>query len=79
MVFISLAHYYGKKPCQLCVMPAGQLAISLVHLSSSQNNDCGAVNSFFDHSKFEAMKLQSGCEAARSDEHQFCAKIKVSK
>ena len=36
-----------------------------------------AVNSFFDHSKFEAMK-SSGCEAARCDEHQFRAKIKVS-
>ena len=37
-----------------------------------------AVNSFFNHSKFEAMKLLSGCEAVRCDKHQFCAKIKVS-
>ena len=35
-------------------------------------------NNFFDDSKFEAMKLLSGWEAARSDEHQFRAKIKVS-
>ena len=41
VVFISLAHYYGKKQFQPCVMPAGQLAISLVHLSSSQTNDGG--------------------------------------
>ena len=37
-----------------------------------------AENSFFDHSKFEAMKSLSGWEAACSDEDQFCAKIKVS-
>ena len=37
-----------------------------------------AVNSFFDHSKSEAMKSLSGWEAARSDEHQFHVKIKVS-
>ena len=37
-----------------------------------------AENSFFDYSKFEAMKLLSGWDAARCDEHQFCAKIKVS-
>ena len=30
-----------------------------------------AVNSFFDDSKFEAMKSLSGSEAARCDEHQF--------
>ena len=36
------------------------------------------MNSFFDHSKFEAMKLLSSCEAAGCDEHQFCAKIKVT-
>ena len=29
-----------------------------------------AVNSFFDHSKFEAMKSLSGCEAVRCSEHQ---------
>ena len=33
---------------------------------------------FFDHSEFEAMKSLSGGVAARCDEHQFCAKIKVS-
>ena len=32
----------------------------------------------FDHDKFEAMKMLSSWEAARCDEHQFCAKIKVS-
>ena len=37
-----------------------------------------AENNFFDHSKFEAMKSLSGWEAARSDEDQFRAKIKVS-
>ena len=37
-----------------------------------------AVNNFFDHSKFEAMKLLSGWEAAPSDKHQLHAKIKVS-
>ena len=37
-----------------------------------------AENSFFDYSKFEAMKLLSGWDAARCDEHQFQAKIKVS-
>ena len=37
-----------------------------------------AVNSFFDHSKSEAMKSLSGWEAACSDEHQFRVKIKVS-
>ena len=36
-----------------------------------------AVNSFLDQGKFEAMKMLSGWEAACSDEHQFCAKIKV--
>jgi len=37
-----------------------------------------AVSSFFDHDKFEAMKMLSSWEAARCDKHQFCAKIKVS-
>ena len=37
-----------------------------------------AENSFFYHSKFEAMKLLSGWEAVRCDEHPFRAKIKVS-
>ena len=37
-----------------------------------------AMNSFFDHSKFEAMKSLSGWEAACCNEHQFHAKIKVS-
>ena len=41
VVFVSLAHYYRKKPCQQCITPAGQLTISLVHLSSFQTNDCG--------------------------------------
>ena len=36
------------------------------------------VNNFFDQGNFEAMKTLSGWEAARCDEHQFCAKIKVS-
>ena len=38
-----------------------------------------AVNSLFDHSKFEAMKSLSGWEAVRCDEHQYRAKIKVSR
>ena len=33
---------------------------------------------FINQGEFEAMKLLSGWEAARSDEHQFRAKIKVS-
>ena len=33
---------------------------------------------FFDQGNFEAMKTLSGWEAARCDEHQFRAKIKVS-
>ena len=33
---------------------------------------------FIDHGEFEAMKSLSGWEAARSDEHHFRAKIKVS-
>ena len=37
-----------------------------------------AENSFFDYSKYEAMKSLSGRVAARSDEDQFRAKIKVS-
>ena len=37
-----------------------------------------AENSFFDNSKFEAMKSLSGWDAAHCDEHQFHAKIKVS-
>ena len=36
------------------------------------------VNNFFDQGNFEAMKTLSGWEAARCDEHQFRAKIKVS-
>ena len=37
-----------------------------------------AGNSFFDYSEFEAMKSLCGWVAARCDEHQFRAKIKVS-
>ena len=37
-----------------------------------------AVNYLIDHNNFEAMKTLSGWEAARCDEHQFRAKIKVS-
>ena len=33
---------------------------------------------FIDQDEFESMKSLSGWEAARSDEHQFRAKIKVS-
>ena len=33
---------------------------------------------FIDQGEFKAMRSLSGCEAARSDEHQFRAKIKVS-
>ena len=35
------------------------------------------VNGFSDQGEFEAMKTLSDWEAARCDEHQFCAKIKV--
>ena len=35
-------------------------------------------NSIFDCSKFEAVKSLSGWDAARCDEYQFCAKIKVN-
>ena len=45
-------------------------------LRNGQQSGC-AVNSFFDKGKFEAMKTLSGWEAARCDEHQFRAKIKV--
>ena len=34
-----------------------------------------AENSFFDYSKFVAMKSLSGWDAAHCDEHQFRAKI----
>ena len=34
-----------------------------------------AENSFFDYSKFEAIKSLSGWDAAHCDEHQFRAKI----
>ena len=37
-----------------------------------------AVNNFFDQVNFEAMKMLCSWEAACCDEHQFCAKIKVS-
>ena len=37
-----------------------------------------AGNSFFDYSEFEAVKSLSGWVAARRDEHQFRAYIKVS-
>ena len=36
------------------------------------------VNGFSDQGEFEAIKTLSGWEAAHCDEHQFCAKIKVS-
>ena len=36
------------------------------------------VNGFVDQGEFEAMKLLSGWEAARCDEHPYRAKIKVS-
>ena len=39
---------------------------------------CSAVNSFFYQGKFEVIKSLSSWEAACCDEHQFCAKIKVS-
>ena len=37
-----------------------------------------AGNSFFEYSKFEAIKSLSDWDAARCDGHQFRAKIKVS-
>ena len=36
------------------------------------------IGNFFDQGNFEAMKMLSGWEAARCDEHQFRAKMKVS-
>ena len=36
------------------------------------------VNGFYRPGEFEAMKTLSRWEAARCDEHSFCAKIKVS-
>ena len=36
------------------------------------------VNGFSDQGELEAMKTLSGWEAARCNEHPFCAKIKVS-
>ena len=47
------------------VLPNGQQPVS-------------AGNNFFDYSNFEGMKSLSGWDAARSDEHQFHAKIMVS-
>ena len=35
---------------------------------------CSAVNNFFDQGNFEAMKMLSGWEAARCDEHQISCK-----
>ena len=46
-------------------------------LRNEQPSGC-AVNNFLDPGNFEAMKTLSGWEAARCDEHQFRAKIKVS-
>ena len=46
-------------------------------LRNEQPSGC-AVNNFLDQGNFEAMKTLSGWEAARCDEHQFRAKIKVS-
>ena len=50
-------------------------------MASYTTSSCRAVytvNNFFDQGNFEAMKTLSGWEAARCDEHQFRAKIKVS-
>ena len=46
-------------------------------LSNGQQPHC-VVNGFVEQGEFEAMKTLSGWEAAHCDEHQFCAKIKVS-
>ena len=48
------------------------------HIGKAPKSLGSAVNNFFDHGNFEAMKTLSGWETARCDEHQFCAKIKVS-
>ena len=49
-------------------------------MASYTTSSCRAVYTvnFFDQGNFEAMKTLSGWEAARCDEHQFRAKIKVS-
>ena len=62
------------------------LGMRLVHMRTRLENGVlhngqqpgSAVDSFFDHSKFEAMKLLSGWEAAHCDEHLLHAKINVS-
>ena len=47
-----------------------------IHRNREQPGSAG--NSFFDYSKYKAIKSLSGWDAAHCDEHQFCAKIKVS-
>ena len=47
-------------------------------MASFATDSSQAGNSFFDYSEFKALKSLSGWDAARCDEHQFCAKIKVS-
>ena len=97
VVFISLANYYRKKPCQPCVMLLVNSRFrsctclahkpmtvvfglgTRLHVRMCTKLENGvlcngqqlgsAVNNFFDHGKL-AMKSLSGCEAARSDEHQ---------
>ena len=53
---------------------------TILKMASFATDSSRAVlgTAFFDYSEFEAMKSLSGWVAARCDEHQFCAKIKVS-
>ena len=46
--------------------------------SFATDSQHSVMNGFSDQGEFEAMKTLGGWEAARCDEHQFRAKIKVS-
>ena len=73
-------------PCTCCIdhaIPCWLLMHQPLNLWTFENGvlcnwqqPSSAVNSCFDHSKFEAMKSLSGCEPVCCDEHQFCTKIK---
>ena len=104
VVFINLAHYYGKRPvpgvhvvnlqfrlCTSLVPRPTIVAFDLgtrLHVRMCTKLENGVlhnrqptqsvVTGFSDQGEFEAMKTLSDWEAVRCDEHQFCAKIKVS-
>ena len=60
---------------RLCVRMRTKLENGVLH---NEQQPQSIVNGFIDQGEFEAMKTLSGWEAARCDEHPFCAKIKVS-